>query len=425
MKIITTFEHTFIQYVDILTVNDKNSLDSLKDNIQRNFKDTLNLELEGLKIKGFVGVIKLDNTIIEVLPKFYKNTLHLNPDAKKEMYKNLYYMINKSMKMPTYNIDFQNFDVSKGNILDFFIFMFLQNLYRALIKGTYKTYITKEVNSRYIKGKILVNKTLVKNILGTSIYSETDKYTEDNLVNQIFKYVVKSMHKNTSWNNNKRIARQILMSLTEIQDIDVYDSMFSKIKKDRLLGDFEHFLNFSRFYINNQNITHYKSSDNSSFIFNIKMEDVYQEYIASLLIEYSSDIINTHQIRTQKSGQHLIYDIKNKGKYELIPDIIIECENIPTIIIDTKYKLLEDGKARNGVKSSDLYQMFGYYHKYQQPRIILLYPQYKEDINETYFFYEDKIGVLNAVTIDLNEKIYTKIGELTIVDRLKKIIFPK
>lgn len=424
MKIITTFEHTFIPYTDIHPEIDQIRIDTLQNNIEQNFDGVLNIELKGLKIKGFVGVIKLDETIIEVLPKFYKNSEDISINDKKSIYRNLYYMINKSMKLPTYQMDFQNFDTSKGTILDFFIFIFLQNLYRALIKGTYKTYIKEEINSKYIKGKILVNKTIMRNILGLNVFSETDKYTEDNIVNQIFKYVVKNMHNSTGWVNNKRIAKQILLFLTDIQDIYVHDSLFSNIKRDRLLGDFEYFLSFSRFYINNQTMTNHNSTDNSSFIFNIAMADVYQDYISELLKEYSSEIVDPYQLRAQQSDHHLVYTSGNKGKLKLIPDIIIQSNNLPLVIIDTKYKLLERNSPRNGVRSSDLYQMFGYYHKYNKPQIILLYPQYKEEFNDQYYFYKENIGPLNVVTIDLNDDIFTKSGELALVNRLKEIIFP-
>src|SRR5699024_10745128 len=130
------------------------------------------------------------------------------------------------------------------------------------------------------------------------------------------------------------------------------------------------------FYIQNQSLDFESNKKRDVFIFNIDMNIVYQDYISELIKEYSSVIINQSNIYTQKSGRHLIFDEFNNGNFNLKPDISIENDKEIQVIIDTKYKKLYRNKLRKGVSDRDLYQMFGYFHKYQKPKIILLYPKY-------------------------------------------------
>ena len=47
------------------------------------------------------------------------------------------------------------------------------------------------------------------------------------------------------------------------------------------------------------------------------------------------------------------------------------------MILDTKWKRLQpdDEDARNGVKQSDIYQLYAYSHRYGAPDNVLLYPR--------------------------------------------------
>ncbi|WP_163969317.1 McrC family protein [Oceanobacillus halotolerans] len=429
MKIITTFEYSYLPYKEIMkkveTPFNYDSLYELNHLISSNYSHVLKTDLEGIHIKNFVGVIKLrEDILIEILPKIYNHAnVKINDDTKTEIYRNLYYMINKALKVPNNNINFNNFDVSRGMILDFFINLFLQNLSLKILRGLYRTYVREEENSNFIKGKILVSKNIIKNPLNLKMYSEFDNYTEDNIVNQIFKFVVKDMSRNTVWPQNKMIAKQILLKLSDVSDINISRSTFTLVKHDRLLADYENLLNFARFYILNQSIDFRGNNENDVFIFNIDMNTVYQDYISELIKEYSNEILVHSKVYTQKSGNHLIYNQLNKGCFNLQPDISIENENGVQVIIDTKYKKLVQDQPRKGVSDKDIYQMFGYYHKYQKPRIILLYPEYEAAVSDVYSFYIESDTNLNISTINLNGRIYTKEEEWNIVKKLKEIIF--
>lgn len=427
MKILTTYEYSEISYEAIVdSIGDSKNFQLIKELetlCSEKYAASVEFKLNGVAFKNFVGVIKVGDTYIEVLPKIYNSLRDDSPSLNKsEIYKNINYMINKSPKLSIKNIELTSYGENEdGQFLDFFINMFLQELYTNLFKGLYKTYVSQQDNLRYIKGRLLVAENIKRNFLHNKVYCEFDEFTEDNLVNQILKYTTKLMSKLTNWRKNQLLACNILQFLDDVSDIHVSLDTFSFIKDDRLLGIYSKLLVIAKMFLEGQSID-INSENQTNFIFNIDMNLVYQEYIFEILKEYSVDIFGENiTIKSQYSKEHLIYNSHNKGVFPLKPDIAILEGNHINILVDTKYKKLNKEKPRNGVSDKDLYQMFGYFHKYGKPLIFLLYPRYESDISDYYRFERFKDPLLFVNTVTLSNKLYTAEGELAIVSALKSI----
>ena len=62
-------------------------------------------------------------------------------------------------------------------------------------------------------------------------------------------------------------------------------------------------------------------------------------------------------------------------KFSLRPDIVITRDVGSRIILDTKWKELNDNPSKNyGISQADMYQMFAYAERFETPDIWLLYP---------------------------------------------------
>lgn len=428
MRILTTYEYSEVSYDSIFedtkTLESFEKIKDLENLFSNKYKGMVNFKLSGISFKNFVGIIKIENLLIEVLPKIYSTAS--NNDAsleKNDIYKSLNYMINKSSKLSIRNIDITDYGSSENSIfLDFFINMFLQELYTNLFKGTYKTYVSREENLRYIKGRLLVAENIRKNFIPNKIYCEFDEFTEDNLVNQVLKHTTKLMSKITNWRQNQILADNIIHALSDVSDVYLTSETFSYIREDRLLGNYSKLLGIAKMFIDGQSFDINSDDQLNNFIFNIDMNMVYQEYIFEILNEYSSEIFGCNlTIQSQYSKRHLIYDSNDKGSFLLKPDIAVLDGNIVKILIDTKYKKLNISSYRNGVSDKDLYQMFGYYYKYNHPLIFLLYPKYDKDISDQYKFEKYKESAVFINTISLADRLYTPQGEYALVKSLKDI----
>ena len=109
-----------------------------------------------------------------------------------------------------------------------------------------------------------------------------------------------------------------------------------------------------------------------------------------------------YEVRLQDKHHHLAFS-NQKGIYSLRPDIVIDHGRI---IADTKWKLLSQEKARQGISGSDLYQMYAYGTKYAQcKQLYLIYPKDEEMVVEDYDYYKDaeRSLPLRVLFFDLEE----------------------
>lgn len=427
MRVLTTYEYSELPYD--LIFEDMTNLDSLEKikSLENLFSDKygsmVNFKLNSIAFKNFIGVIKIENLLIEVLPKIYReDSNNILPLEKSEIYKNLTYMIAKTSKLPI-NIDITNYGGNQSSVfLDFFINMFLQELYTNLFKSIYKSYVSREENLRYNKGRLLVAQNISKNFIPSKVYCEFDEFTENNLINQILKQTTKQMSRVTTWEQNKIIADNIIHTFGEVNNIHLTPETFSYIKEDRLLGNYSKLLAIAKMFVDGHSFDIDSDQYFSNFIFNINMNNLYQEYIFELLNEYRLEIFGEDStIHSQYSKEHLLYDSDNKGRFLLQPDIVVLDSDTVKIIIDTKYKKLDVSNYRNGVSTTDLYQMFGYYHKYNCTLIFLLYPMHDKNICNQYKLEIDEEPKIFVNTVSLADKLYTSEGENTLVTSLKNI----
>lgn len=111
------------------------------------------------------------------------------------------------------------------------------------------------------------------------------------------------------------------------------------------------------------------------------MEKLFESYIALLLKKYFSSI----EIKTQDKRYFLLNQMKNKddknyslSKFQLKPDIVLKEDKV---IIDTKWKILNQDNNKFDIKESDVYQMHAYGRRYEDensghtPRLALIYPK--------------------------------------------------
>lgn len=98
------------------------------------------------------------------------------------------------------------------------------------------------------------------------------------------------------------------------------------------------------------------------------MEKVFESYVAGQLNKVVDKA--NYQIKTQDRFYHLFDDPK---RFLLKPDIIVrDCHS--SIVLDTKWKILNPNQSNYGISQADMYQMYAYSKKYAARMVFLLYP---------------------------------------------------
>jgi 5-methylcytosine-specific restriction enzyme subunit McrC len=161
--------------------------------LHKYFKLSWNL----LKTRQYCGILNFNNNDIYLLPK-------IADSAEKNLDIFIY------MLMYSYDIKLENEDIAScknenHNILEVFIQLFAQRLFKEFKSGVYKEYITEQDNLTTLRGKYLINENLKYNHIKNKIYCEYDEFSENNELNQFFLYAVKTLLKYTK---NKKLLKQ-------------------------------------------------------------------------------------------------------------------------------------------------------------------------------------------------------------------------
>ena len=110
------------------------------------------------------------------------------------------------------------------------------------------------------------------------------------------------------------------------------------------------------------------------------MEYIFEEFIAGYIQKHFSDIF---KVETQKSDLYLHINPKT---FNLQHDILLTNKKTgEQLIVDTKYKLrwnLEKSDSKKGIAQSDMYQMISYAYRRGTDKVLLIYPNTSDKLEE-------------------------------------------
>ena len=364
-----------------------------------------------IKIKNYVGVIETRNGItLEILPKIFFNNQNINFEDELLNTKKIFLkMLSRLKNFPFSSFSSAHLKTSENfPILEIFIESYVEEVKGILIKGIRSKYIQKEENLKFIKGKIISSLDVKYNIYNKSnIYCLYDEYSNDIIQNQLIKSTLLKLNRISKSHYNRKNIINLLSYFDSIRYSINFKSDFRKINiNNRLFSIYKKALKWSEIFLNNESFTNF-SGNSKNFALLFPMERIFEDYIGYLMKTHSKN----HKILTQDRSYSLINNHKKKENFWLKPDIIATDESIKEkIIIDTKWKLIDEYKSRGNynISQSDMYQLYAYGKKYstntlllKQPKLILLYPSnpnFRTPLEE--FVYEDGL-VLNVIPFDL------------------------
>lgn len=361
---------------------------------------------------NYVGFIKLSTVSIEILPKIYINSSDYDGSRKA-----LLNMLNKSgiVKFNYSSLSMLNiYDMNLNEILSL---IFARTLQKQLSKGAYLEYINIEENTKSLKGRILV-KDHIKNISrgSSDVFCKFEEFSINNKLNKIFNTCIYKIVRNVKNSETIKILSHMQVVFSEVDYIDTSNKENLDYKFTRLNSRFEESFLLAKMILRSYSSIGNKGSD-KSFAILFEMNDVYERYITNLLKMNFDEYI----VHSQHNKYKLLRNEKtDRDIFSLIPDIVVEVDNKERLVIDTKWKRINESKNRHGVKREDLYQMYAYLTRYKDVKSsILLYPSAheddKDDFLESWYLENDKEKKIRIYTIDLYNEANT-------IDTIKYII---
>lgn len=364
---------------------------------------------EVLQVQNYAGVIFTpDKTQIEVLPKVGRQGDDVGLARQSLL------MMLKTLK------GFRHIETKQANIanqemplLEVFIAQFLQSVNTLIKRGLRSEYVAKEDNLAYLKGKLNIGKQIRHNFINKhKFYVEYDDYLQDRPANRLLHSALVTVNSYTRSAKTQKLLQELLFVFAEIPQSRDYKVDFTCLKLDRGMDYYQRPLDWSRLILDGFSPQSMQGKNHApSLLF--PMEAVFESYVAKVLRkQVAEDCYLKEQVQTKKLVTH--------GKqqwFKLKPDLVIEQNDTIKMVLDTKWKVLDqnknNGTDKYGLSQADFYQMFAYGQKYLKGKgnMFLLYPQsekFSEAIPSCFCFnYEvGETEQLNLwiVPVDLNVK---------------------
>lgn len=345
---------------------------------------------------GYCGVIQLGNLTLEVLPKIHEK--EVQPGISRKL---LVRMLIAVRELGLYSTGMAELNLQKYDLLDIFILDFAEKLQALLRKGMLQTYIRREENISFVRGKISISQHINNNLCRLDrIFCLYYEFLCDNLQNRIIKATLVFISRFARSNRVKQILEQLCGIFAEISDYFPVESDWNSLAYNRQNEDWREILEQCRLFLQGMNPDIISGNDNSiSFIF--AMNKLFEKYVA---IELKTSISDNYDVFIERPRKNLLNKSDGTELFFLKPDIYVKPKtpDRAPAILDTKWKLLNDEEKKMGIAQSDLYQMYTYAGIYKVNQVILLYPRQQNLKNQTHYSFTDgKQKSLDIVPIDL------------------------
>lgn len=328
-----------------------------------------------------VGVIRFGQRTIQILPKIYRPTGNTSSEDKtKEVTANLLHLLSYAGTLPIREHEIAPLLRQTDDWFEVLTRLFATHLREEWQRGAHRTYQSVHDELPTLKGKWRIADQ-IRFPTRRHLFSVTyDEFTADNALNRVFRYVVERLWRLTRDNDNRKLLgelREWMEDVTVVPSLNLTDASASLLT--RLTERYRPLLNLARLFLDGSSLQMSAGGVNT-FAFLFDMNLLFESFIAGFMKLFAAQIFPAHfagyEFLPQSRGaRHYLAWHQERRVFQTIPDIAFRSGNEFPLLIDTKYKRLDEKDRRAGVTPGDFYQMHAYAHRYQCSRVVLLYPE--------------------------------------------------
>lgn len=318
--------------------------------------------------KNFVGVVCLGRDQIEVLPKIESETTQVR--------KNLSSMIATALDMDLHAAGLGQMDKTDDSVLEILIRLFCRRMWSMVHRGLVRRYLGRSENLSVLRGRLSVARQIRMNLSRPDrLACDFDEFSENNLINQVLKAALRVLLPIARSPGNQRNVAELLFCFQEVDDLALAAIPWHSLATDRLTRHLDPLLNLARVFIEGRS-QDVLSGASSGFTLLFDMNELFEAYVGAV----ARKVFSGASVKVSLQGPHRYLAQRPDGvaAFQLRPDIVVSDGSQIRFIVDTKWKRLKPADFRDGVASSDVYQMYAYSSRYQAPEVVLLYPHHAE-----------------------------------------------
>lgn len=323
----------------------------------------------GVKFRQFVGVISVGDLQIEVLPKADKNA----GDAQKNIWEShLMEMLKVVYKLKVKLPSKADQQVKRSPVLDVFLDRFMDEVEHLMHIGLVKAYRRIEDNRNALKGRLVMSKHIIKNLVHKErFYVEYTTYDRNHIFNRLLYKALRVIPNISTRSYTHSRAKTLMFEFPELNDVVVTDALFSRLSYDRKTEDYREAIELAKLILLNYmpNLTYQRG--NNVFALMFDMNRLWEEYVFIILRRQLKD----YTVLAQNSKMFWRSSTYNKNK-PIRPDILVMKEKKCVAVLDTKWKCPDNTKPSD----ADLKQMYVYHDYWNTDRTALIYPGNSEKV---------------------------------------------
>lgn len=366
-----------------------------------------------VKANEYVGVLQVPGLTVEILPKIDRDGVQADNLAQQ----NLLYMLSYTRGISFELRDLAALQLKQMPLMEVLIKAFVDRLLAELRRGLDHAYLNHEENLPRIKGKLLMNWHVMRNAAhGERFYVGYDDFVSDTPLNRILKATSRRLAFVTMVSGTQKLLLEALAVFDETDDVIPQGYHFDAVHLHRNNERFTPLLDFCRIVWEGRSLAPSAGKDETfSLLFN--MYELFEEFIARFIQRNAVSFgLHKSDVRIQTRDRYLCCVRQDDGrkfrKFQMKPDILIGPREVPSLIIDTKWKRLKssDEDDKNGVSQADMYQMYAYAQRYQCNDVLLLYPKVAGVAEKMYLLEDDECRRIRIGFVDVSRDFGTSAG---------------
>lgn len=321
-----------------------------------------------LQARNYVGVVQFEGLRIQVYPKIMRDRQLLDPQLQQ---RNLLFWLSycQRIRFPFGLAQTATFD--SEDTLEWMVYVFANLATELLSNQPLQAYQQLNETTSYLKGQLNMP-AYINNQLSTGRWHEFScthaPFVYDNLFNRIVKFVATRLRNISTHPFNQNKLSELLFLLDEVSPQSVTAADCEKVSLNALQQDHSHLLQLCRLFLLNE-VMDLNDDQSRNFCFLLPMEVVFEDFIAGF--------IEAHFPEWKASKQATDYLATTDGNriFQIRNDLYFPNR----LIVDTKYKTLYPNDDKFGISQADMYQMVAYALKRNCFKVVLLYPQTREE----------------------------------------------
>lgn len=327
-----------------------------------------------VQVTSFVGVIRApDGFQIEVLPKVGKAIGGSAVEARQLLIE----MLCCLQGFRHVQTDSAKISAARMPLLEVFIAEFLRAVEHIVKSGLRSDYSSRQDNLFALRGKLLMSPHLRQNLYRADrFFTEHDEFSTDRPENRLLHAALRRVVMLSASQGNQQLARELQFVFSDVPASAQPRIDFQRVRLDRGMGYYADALAWTRLILDEESpLTGTGGHRAPSLLF--PMEAVFEAFVAKHL---ARQLAKPLILKTQARSHHLVRHCEQNW-FRLKPDLLIRDAGRDSLVLDTKWKLLDslraNGTEKYGLSQSDSYQLQAYGQSYLdgQGDVVLIYPK--------------------------------------------------